>query len=370
MDQKKDGEVALITGAGFSIPGGMPSQSSILEDIENYTPDVMESGGLAYNDAKQYLHRFLNAIFFGEGDSEDLKDENAKKLANITLEDIYTILDRSVLGEDVLPPFSFEELQRIRSSVDACVVYYFNSLQDKKKQEGGELYEKLYSRLEELYGDKWATVSINWDTIWDNVIVDKMGKKGFYIDYGGPVFRIESNCMINPSKEQLGLKLLKLHGSFNWLECPRCHTLFASRDNLGWRGCFDPIGCPRCICFTEEVKEPRLRALFLTPTMLKKIKNPTLQIIWDEAIHILSNAREIFFIGYSFPFADYELRYLFRRSIPHGTKIKVVLHKDDAGADMLERNKHLLPVARYKSLFRLSDEDFYYEGFEKFFGLD
>ncbi|GEM_PF-1745771 len=370
MVKKKDGGVVLITGAGFSIPGGMPSQSSILMNIENYVPGIIESGSLFYNSAKQNLHRFLNAIFFGEGNSEDLKDKNVNKLANIALEDVYTILDRSLLGEDVLPPFSYEDLQKIRSSLDACVIYYFNSLQERERQNEGDLYEKLYYRFKELYGDEWTTVSTNWDTIWDKVVINNMEKRNFYVDYGGPVFRIVNDCVNIPSKEQLGLKLLKLHGSFNWLECPRCHTIFASQDNLSWRSCFDPISCLRCTCSAGSIEEPKLRALFLTPTMLKKIKNPILQIIWDEALHVLSNAREIIFIGYSFPFADYELRYLFRRSISHDTKIKVVLQQDDADLDVPDGKKHLLPAARYKSLFGLSDKEFYYKGFKNFFGLD
>lgn len=286
MAKKKDGEVVLITGAGFSIPGGMPSQATILENLENFTPGIMESDGLAYNSAKQNIHRFLNAIFFGEGDNEDLKQENVERLASIALEDVYTILGRSLQGEDVLPPFSLEELQKIRLSLDACVIYYFNSLQEKERQNGEDLYKNLYQRLEEMYGNKWATISTNWDTLWDNVVIDNMEKKNLYVDYGGPVFRIVNDCVINPSKDQLGLKLLKLHGSFNWLECPRCHTIFASKGNLGWRGCFDPIRCPRCICPVESTEEPKLRPLFLTPTMLKRIKNPILQIIWDEALHV------------------------------------------------------------------------------------
>ncbi|AEG15618.1 hypothetical protein Desku_2064 [Desulfofundulus kuznetsovii DSM 6115] len=361
-------KVAIVTGAGFSLPAGIPTQRELLYQIERFEPDIFQPGYLKFVQAKRVVNRFLRTIFLRDPDKDERSEQVVQKLGNLQLEDIYSILDRAISKGDVLPPFSETELVNVRDALDRCIMYYLNYLETNLSPEKQRLYERLYHKLLTDYGNDWIVISTNWDTVWDEVILSICRQNNLVLDYGPNIFWIElDGTAQRPEGGRLGPRLLKLHGSFNWLTCPQCHTIFVWPKGLGVRDIFDPVRCPRCCAYPIETIEPLLRPLFLTPSLLKSVKNPTLELIWDEAFCALRTAKEVIFIGYSLPLADHDLRYLLRRSISQNTKVKVILHESDRPV-RAERNTSC-PEFRYKSLLDLFDTDFYYEGFESFFSI-
>ncbi|MCY1456218.1 hypothetical protein D9M71_734200 [compost metagenome] len=60
------------------------------------------------------------------------------------------------------------------------------------------------------------------------------------------------------------------------------------------------------------------------PTYLKNLSNPQYRIIWQNAGIEISEADEIVFIGYSLPYADFEMRQLLSRMTRKDARIHVV----------------------------------------------
>jgi hypothetical protein len=104
-------------------------------------------------------------------------------------------------------------------------------------------------------------------------------------------------------------KIMKLHGSINWLYCPNCSRLYVHRyKNIGIN--YADV-CPHCP--VNEDQKILLEEMILTPTMLKELQNHHLGLTWQHAFMELNQADKVVFIGYSLPLADFELRYFWHR---------------------------------------------------------
>lgn len=117
------------------------------------------------------------------------------------------------------------------------------------------------------------------------------------------------------------VKVLKLHGSTNWLWCPTCSRLFVSPiHNIGLRGTVpggdkERFYCPECKRISaDKERAPLLREVLVTPTMTKRLDMVHLKMIWYNALVELAEAERVVFVGYTAPPADFELRYLIAKA--------------------------------------------------------
>lgn len=55
--------------------------------------------------------------------------------------------------------------------------------------------------------------------------------------------------------------------------------------------------------------------MLVPPTLLKQVDIPELQCVWDRAEYFLERADTLKIIGYSFPDADIEAKWLFKRAL-------------------------------------------------------
>lgn len=351
----------FVFGAGFSYPF-IPTQANLLTEALNYNPGVMTPGFEKYREAKGIVRKFINEMFLSRLKAP-IEQAN---ISQITLEDIFTILDKAISRHEHLNSDNWTQLVNVRNALNTCVVHLVTSKQNECMEEN--FYTEIVYKLNRKIGpNNWSCIGLNWDTLWDHAL--SQGSSDKYIDYGFSAYHIQENGdIIVPNKEQIRSRYLKLHGSFNWLTCPRCHSLFVSSlSNIGWRGYFDKIPCGRCRYDFNSIEEkpPIMETLFLTPTIIKELANPYLNICWNEALFDLEVATEIIFVGYSFPLADHEFRYLLRKGISKNTKIQVVLgHADYSDNEIL---KQFLPPSRYKSFFGLDESCFHYCGYMDFF---
>lgn len=342
----------LVVGAGLSIPAGLPSQRDLLKQMyeqplgfasegaisyHGFLYDWLPTIGVSYYEGITRVRDFVESLFVPIIDSRPWHE--------VSLEDVYSVLDRAIREGDSLPPYCTEQLVGIRHALDGCLV---QCLRAKVESASLELHERLYKRLTELYADDWCTVSTNWDMLWDRVL--QRGSRKF-LSYGTDLFGLGKDGMYTIPAETDGPRIYKIHGSLDWLVCPCCHSVFVSTVIAG-------IPCPRR-GDSGSLREPLLRNSLLTPSMLKVLANPTMRIIHDEAFHALRVAERVIFVGYSLPEADHDLRYLFRRAISASTEVTVVFK--GSLSDPL--------VQRYKQLFGLGDRQFASDGFESFFRL-
>lgn len=293
---------AVILGAGFSKNSGLPLQSEIPELlIENQQENCFEDG------ISQAIKRFYKDIFgFSEGEV----------LPN--LDDLLTCIDISTnAGHHLGINYSPLHLRAIRRFI---IYKLFKILEDKYVY--SETAFNLVDRLLKTYG-KVDFVVLNWDTVLEKYI--NLIDNGYTINYcnGGEYIRRASS-----DKFLKEIKIIKIHGSTNWLYCDNCRTLF--NDTFGDVPLIKKAGFKETDFellvelnkdmteFTENEKcsicGDGISSHIATFSYRKSFRENSFPQLWDEAEKTLSVSDKWIFIGYSLPQADYEFKHLLKIS--------------------------------------------------------
>lgn len=150
------------------------------------------------------------------------------------------------------------------------------------------------------------------------------------------------------SKERFDTFLyLKLHGSVNWY--------YSGRDNFYGETIFyadvPPLGSD------QSAQEKKLRLLskdketLIIPPVNEKttyFNNETVRGLWNDASVALSNATQVFVMGYSLPDSDIGMRLFLINNQPRPqTPVYVI----DTDAEVVARYEHLLPKLQIKAEF-------------------
>jgi NAD-dependent SIR2 family protein deacetylase len=335
-----DENIVFVLGAGFSKAAGLPTQKELLPGSLAF-----KGGDYHFKNAKSTVQAFISENFSGV------------KLDHLALEDLFTILDKAVLGKEYFSGYPWQTLYLIRKSLVHILLVLIDtrmqSVIDRKK-----LYKGLGRFITGciLKGNPHVSIiSLNWDTLFESVINDLVsGRKRKRIDIDYCVF---SHLLPTPHQSsgpvtisKYALKIMKLHGSINWLYCPNCSRLYVHRyKNIG----IDYADvCPHCP--VNEDQKILLEEMILTPTMLKELQNHHLGLTWQHAFMELNRADKVVFIGYSLPLADFELRYFFKKALPKDAELYAVLHAADKTNGTRER---------YENFFGMNVQ-FCFDGFE------
>ncbi len=374
-------KTVYILGAGFSIPAGAPSQGELLSQIlelDDSDPGIKE--------AKSALQNFMR---------DDLHVDRPN-MSGYALEDIYTPLDRCIADGTSFRSKTAAKLTELRGQIEYLISRAIGN-KIKKKQidcphaaayihDFARYLVRIASRRAELAKDTdcaadakqydpLSVISFNWDILLDNALHealrDDCSKCGDYdafgvVDYCCYISSIEHDKRIRTGLWSLGcrgfnVKLLKLHGSMNWLQCPNCQRLF-----VGFGSKLDilaRIGKDNCRHCEKHGHENRLQGSLVMPTFLKDLSNFQLKLIWQNASVELMEATKLAFIGYSLPHADFEFRQLLSRMAGKGVKIDVVLYQ---GADSTEMANYAAAEARYRQFFGGRTIKFFPEGAESY----
>jgi hypothetical protein len=344
---KNEGKVVYVLGAGFSIPAGAPTQAQILGDI--FTLNV---GTQRVEKAKTRLQDFLL------GDLRIRREE----VAHVALEDVYTPMDRCIADGTSFKSKNAADLKQIREDLgylislaisrrittqmnsgaaDGRYIHTFANYVVGKAAKRAELAKNAKdSSLAKAY-DPLSIISLNWDILLDNAIHSALQNRdpdieGDYdpfgvVDYCCYISSLDAGEMrIRSGLWSLGcrgynVKLLKLHGSMNWLQCPNCQRLFVQyglKEEIVER-----VGNTCCRHCLKSGYENPLAGSLVMPTFLKDLTNFQVKLVWQNAGVELMDARHLVFIGYSLPNADFEFRQLLSRMIHRDATIEVVLYR-------------------------------------------
>lgn len=332
-------KTVYILGAGFSVEAGAPTQAKIIREafrLHNSSVDC-------YDDAK-----FLEFTGF-------LKDQlniSEDRFDTVDLEDIFTPLDRCLSENFQFRGIGLDKIMKVRESVFYVVGKTIQILlnETNKSKDYIDSFAKLLTKKSSIRSginyrreDPISVISTNWDILLDNSIYQDLQNNPDYdgvVDYCCYISsKDEDDNTVKPGLEKLGqggfnVKLLKLHGSLNWLQCPRCSRLYSKFSTKDAISTYDnPTSCRHCDKNFPEVKGNHILSTnLIMPTYLKDLSNPQYRIIWQNAGIEISEADEIVFIGYSLPYADFEMRQLLSRMTRKNAKIHVVdfCKSDDA----------------------------------------
>ena len=259
-------KTVYILGAGFSDPAGGPNQARLLRYIFNL-PDRQPGVRSGKRALRRFLIEVLNVAPSGVND--------------VLLEDIYTPIDRCLADGVALRNKSPADLQIVRGQMEYLIALAidrcFRSTSPRAKQYALEfarsVVAKTSRRAELAIGtdsadaakkyDPLSIISLNWDILLDRCLYEELskqdcGRRGDYdpvgvVDYCCYISSVDpTDKRVRPGFWTLGargynVKLLKIHGSMNWLQCSNCQRLFVAFDGkLNVPNFVNPRRCRHC----------------------------------------------------------------------------------------------------------------------------
>lgn len=361
------GKTLYVLGAGFSVAAGAPTQNKILEHsfrLRDENPDVFDKD--LFSIFENYIEKQLNI-------PESLRH-------SVDLEDIFTPLDRCLAENSQFRGLGPEAIMQVRSAGYYVVARTLEQVLnhppgDKRYINHFAEYLTACSMQRISAGmrknDSVSVLSTNWDILLDNSIyqsIQRQNETKGVVDYCCYISSLDSNDeTVKPGLEILGqggynVKLLKLHGSLNWLQCSRCARLYVKfGDKVALSTYYTKQSCRHCDHnFTEEAGKHLLAANLIMPTYLKDLSNPQYRIIWQNAGIEIAEASKIVFIGYSLPMADFEFRQLLSRMTRANAEIEVVDFCTD------DDNKRSEIAARWQKFFGRRSVKFHFDGAEQY----
>lgn len=356
-------ENVFILGAGFSAPAGAPL-------IYNFVPLAKKlylenDDMLRQDDYFNYFHKvFLYKEYLKKVSAtfhEDLDD----------IEKLYSYCDFECRYINASP-----DKTEIRRSLIFMIIKTIDILTGKTILLGSNLNPKWgivkeYVRLGKLVPgnfniyDKFAlllsgkfdsvpcnssVITFNYDIILDNACL-KQGIEPYYF-------------VPDQSQPEISLKILKLHGSANWMTCsnPKCDEKFEQLIRIK-RGDkllheYKTETCPTC-------NQQKLMPLIVPPSWDKTQFKDVLGRIWNEAGKELKEARRIFIMGYSLPEVDLYFRYLLYTTLSYNEKDPEIFVIDwgEGASKVINRLKEIFSPIFYE---RHIQEQFSHRGIEDF----
>lgn len=219
------------------------------------------------------------------------------------IEDVLSLLDLAIMEDRPLSQsYRITELRELRRNLVYAICLALKEIHDNNR----DLSRKFTSKL--TAND--SVICLNYDLIIDNAVL----RGEFDLDYHIPLrnsLNFARSQQLRDIRNQDSRSVFKLHGSLNWLYCPRCQAIDVTPREKGALYIYEREH-PASHCSTCGV---RYRPVIITPTFLKSYGNSFLAQIWREAETDLTNADEIIFVGYSLPDADVILRTMFIRAL-------------------------------------------------------
>jgi hypothetical protein len=427
-----------ILGAGASKTIGLPLQGELLKCIFEFKPKEIDAqtsfmqlefnleeqkllgvyeefnqqrikladfivGNFASQSLKaEYYAEYLSTAIKHSNNNEPLSVSpdveyrafNIASRVNVTLEDLFTLFDKIIIGREHFRVYSPESIQGVHTALRKCIIFtlaYYSSINIQENNPVKKFAEKLLKNRcrTPVSEDSLSIITMNWDAYLEKSLFQVCEeynctqiRRKVYPDlcfydycYDPQEHRIVSTHI--KAKGHRNIKLLKLHGSINWLTCPYCGRVFVDyKQDIAVDEMLRVCYCPLCYEeFEGNIDSPQMHSMLITPTFLKDLNNLHIKNIWHNALIDLTEATKVVFIGYSFPDADFEMRCLLKKALKPETKIDVVLQSTDdpkhyenilAGHNTKEQvlSKLNLPENRYISFFGKDMIEFYYCGME------
>ncbi|MGE9268184.1 MAG: hypothetical protein ACQKBY_08805 [Verrucomicrobiales bacterium] len=306
-------KTVYILGAGFSKAANLPLQGELL-------PAVLKQE----NENSNSIKNFIKTVYGLVGDA-------AKQLA---LEDVYTPIHQAISSGQYLKSYTPDKLKEVERCLNLEIANVMND------RVGHDKYAQDF--VDYLQGhslprrDSFSIISLNWDIMLDKILFQKLkqdtdvngNRRGLlnYCNYGTQIWKYNevSGTNLTSSRNRNTIKLLKLHGSLNWVSCPRCNRLFINPNEKSAIAAYTRTAtCKKC---EGGVK---LETEIALPTFQKDLSRIHFQHIWHKAAIELSEATKLVFVGYSFPLADFDFRALITKHVSTTTAVEVVLYSHD-----------------------------------------
>jgi hypothetical protein len=329
----------MVLGAGATKACNGPLTNDILLEADRAVSTIEREGYLALVD------RFLEDVFhLPPRPSRD-------KFSYPSLPLLMSLIDAAIdRGQPLGSNYGVATLREVRAAIEYSI---FAVLEYKLRS----AIPPFHSRAVELLfptATEPRLISLNYDIIADNMLAAR--SPSTFPDYGCDI-----QTETYRSLEKFG-KLLKLHGSLNWLYCPNCHRLdvAVSRSGRGFSKALEQLFMSeggeandleqRYSCHGSPCKNcgTFVRPVMITPTQKKDYRNPHIAQVWYKAEGLLRSASSAVFMGYSMPADDVEVVYLLKRGLEHLPAKEITVVEFDKENRTVEQHE---VGQRYRSIF-------------------
>lgn len=293
----------FVFGAGASASAGLPVQANLFRDY-------FEAGEACPDSFRNELVSFFSDFFHIDVRHLDQHDSFP------TFEEALGVLELAIDKEETFSPnYPLPKMREIRDAL----VYSMGIAIERKTVRSTNTYHKFVRKLfhnGHFADGEYAFINFNYDILLDKALMDlKFRKKKIMIDYG--------IRFANETAEGQGGKFqewspvsgeavhyLKPHGSYNWMHCPTCNSMYILVDQKSevFRTGYIQT---RENCIKDKTP---LDCVIEPPSFFKKYKNLYLQNIWNAMTQLLFQADVVIFVGYSLPDADMWTKYALKRS--------------------------------------------------------
>lgn len=208
--------------------------------------------------------------------------------------------------------------------------------------------------------NRYPVITLNYDTLFEELTLNNYsnGKCKYSDLYQMPIMdiknRLGNGYLTDWNDDTIKCShLLKLHGSVNWLFSKMSKTLYYEH-NL-----------PQNLQYLKEDLIP-----YIIPPILDKnnlYNHQLIKILWRKAHEYLSNAEEIYIIGFSLPKTDISVKFLFQSALKN-SNAKTYLINVSSEKDLADNFYNLYAIKNpkmYKVNSRLSLIDYAYCGIDK-----
>jgi NAD-dependent SIR2 family protein deacetylase len=332
----------VFLGAGASASDGAPIQNSLFQTYFSSNPDPVSAS----------LRKFF-IDFYGIDPLEnqvDVKYPSFEELLGIL--EISLSRAESFKGYPITP--ANPDIQRLREELIFLIAKILKeNLRDRPRTNHDHLVSRLI-RDDTLKNTVF--ISLNYDILIDNSLTDIHDE--YDLDYGIEFANFgERNGWHAPRKTK-AIKLLKLHGSLNWLYCPTCTSVrITPKVKSVSTIAHIPVNCTACNTYMTPIIIP--------PTFFKVMSNFHLQKIWKIAETHLSQCDNLIFCGHSLPDADVHIKYLIKRMEVNSNKSPSVFifnNHEGKNPQIFQEEK-----SRFETFFRNKERVSYLESsFEDF----
>jgi len=232
-------------------------------------------------------------------------------------------------------------------------------------------------------------ITTNWDIVLETSS-DQFSIKNEMMSYelGQPYNKKEPERLDSDDKILLAElrdaahhSILKLHGSLNWGFCDRCGEIFYFDEKI-----HDLLASSEGVVCNNDNCKGKLSLVIVPPKLSKLIKpeqitselnietnllkSPYFQLrsIWSKANEYLKMCEELYFIGYSFPETDVQMKTFISNALRENSnlnKLKIIIVSSQKhGSSRVEfEERYLSILSRFITQSKIK---FCYDGFEEF----
>lgn len=305
----------FIFGAGASYANGVPLQADLLPRIIKD-----EDPQLKLSETAKRLRKFLTE-YFAHGEQAP------------SLEEVFGFLEFFIKNDlSLSKDWTTKELLEIKADFTKVVHYLIS-----KNTREGKVFKTFWNKISSIEPEI-GVITTNYDTLIDEAF-DSIYPQCLidycldFINFRHPNSGIPFDWWVDPKKpteyfeynQITRIKLIKLHGSLNWKYCSCCGQVALTP----WQHQYNlKLDSFKSFIDTQASNCPfdgnRLTSLLQMPTHLKTNNNFIFNKLYDEASYLVGNAKQLVFVGYSFPEADVHIRALIRRCFSDDGRIIVV----------------------------------------------